>query len=432
MLHHAYPRELSLAVRRRLEEEGRSEPDAQGGGTWVRADALEAILSTCYQASLQREEGRHLAFRVALADPEVFPGLDRLVLSRRRVLDEHELRRIAPAVAFKNSLIGVSEASDGELYIWGLVHSGPGWLQGARGGRENGQSIPTVLTIAVTGPGRIIVSQGIRMLASLASGSLAVISHDVFSARWLDSLLARSSQAQWDAYVAACARSLEPHTSLEPAFGRKLIEHVLRRMVATVRASRHGGTFILLPTHAPQVLLAARRCLTLKYEFCDEEARRRVVDLTVELMCELSRLHASGTNSHLVEWSDYELPSDIRLARLDDTIFEVAHLVAMLAEIDGAVVMTDTLEILGFGAEISGALPDVGFVQRSLDLEGTTCVPEGVERVGTRHRSAYRLCQHLRDALVIVVSQDGGVRFVRWQDTGVTCFDQIATGPWEI
>jgi DNA integrity scanning protein DisA with diadenylate cyclase activity len=52
--------------------------------------------------------------------------------------------------------------------------------------------------------------------------------------------------------------------------------------------------------------------------------------------------------------------------------------------------------------------------------------------VGTRHRSAYRLCQRVHDALVIVVSQDGGVRFVCWRDGGVVYFDQIATGPWEV
>lgn len=117
---------------------------------------------------------------------------------------------------------------------------------------------------------------------------------------------------------------------------------------------------------------------------------------------------------------------------LDEALFEVAHLVATLANVDGAVVMTDDLEVLGFGAEISGALPEVESVDRSLDLQGTGRVRERTDRVGTRHRSAYRLCQQLHDALVIVVSQDGGVRFVRWQDERVTYFDQIATGPWEV
>jgi DNA integrity scanning protein DisA with diadenylate cyclase activity len=35
-----------------------------------------------------------------------------------------------------------------------------------------------------------------------------------------------------------------------------------------------------------------------------------------------------------------------------------------------------------------------------------------IDLVGTRHRSAYRLCTAAPGALAIVVSQDGGVRFV--------------------
>ncbi len=59
-------------------------------------------------------------------------------------------------------------------------------------------------------------------------------------------------------------------------------------------------------------------------------------------------------------------------------------------------------------------------------------IAERTDRVRTRRRSSYRLCQRLHDAQASVLSQDGGVRFVRWQNGGVTYFDQIARGPWEV
>jgi hypothetical protein len=151
-------------------------------------------------------------------------------------------------------------------------------------------------------------------------------------------------------------------------------------------------------------------------------------------MSELARLHplSQAETVPRVGWAEYEASEDAKLIALDEALFEVAHLVAMLADVDGAVVMTDQLEVLGFGAEISGALPEVDSVDRSLDLHGTRRVEEHTDRVGTRHRSAYRLCAKLHHALVVVVSQDGGVRFVRWHDGRVTYFDQIATGPWEV
>jgi hypothetical protein len=174
--------------------------------------------------------------------------------------------------------------------------------------------------------------------------------------------------------------------------------------------------------------------LAIKYPFLDEEPRRRIPSLAAGITTRLVELHprASTKPRDRVSWADYEASADPRLAELDEALFEVAHLVAMLANVDGAVVLTDELEILGFGAEISGALPEVPSVDRSLDLEGKERIRERTDRVGTRHRSAYRLCQSLHAALIIVVSQDGGVRFIRWQDERVTYFDQIATGPWEV
>ena len=108
-----------------------------------------------------------------------------------------------------------------------------------------------------------------------------------------------------------------------------------------------------------------------------------------------------------------------------------AHLVADLSAVDGAVVLTDRLELLGFGGEIAGNLPEVVNVARALDLRGASRERVRTNLVGTRHRSAYRLCETVKRALAVVISQDGALRFVRWHDNAVTFWDQVATGPWE-
>ena len=104
---------------------------------------------------------------------------------------------------------------------------------------------------------------------------------------------------------------------------------------------------------------------------------------------------------------------------------EVAYLVAALAKCDGAVVMSRRYEVLGFGGEISGKLADVDTVLRALDVEGGEFEEEPTQSVGTRHRSAYRLCKELPDVLTVVVSKDGGVRFARRLEGGeVAYWDQ--------
>ena len=101
-----------------------------------------------------------------------------------------------------------------------------------------------------------------------------------------------------------------------------------------------------------------------------------------------------------------------------------ALIVAGLAAVDGAVVMTRRFELLGFGGEISGELEPVHAVRKAIDLEGESTLEESTQGVGTRHRSAYRLAAALPDVLLVVVSQDGDARFVRNKDGRVTGWDQ--------
>jgi len=251
-------------------------------------------------------------------------------------------------------------------------------------------------------------------------------------ARWMSDIFAHVRDAQSAAHLAARPQSATGWAQVDPTFGPLLTQHVLRRILATIRGAQHGGTLILLPPHHAADVLTSDRHLSLKYTFRDEEPRRRILTLTVEIINELAGLHGASTGESAVHWPEYEESSAPQLAALDEALFEVAHLVAALADVDGAVVMTSSLELLGFGGEIAGNLPEVATVARALDLEATQRELVRTDRVGTRHRSAYRLCQALRDAVAVVISQDGGLRFVRWHDDAVTYWDQVATGPWEV
>ena len=56
-----------------------------------------------------------------------------------------------------------------------------------------------------------------------------------------------------------------------------------------------------------------------------------------------------------VGWAEYEASSSAIFSSLDEAIFEVAHLIAALSAVDGAVVITKRFELLSFGAEISAS-----------------------------------------------------------------------------
>jgi len=394
---------------------------------------LGTILSVCYHATLLREEGRPVTFRLALSEPGAFDaaagppsGLHRLVFARPLPLDQHELRRLAPAAAFSRSLIGATSAGRG---IWGVIHSGPQWLQSVRGGRATEQTVPQIPIVAATGPGRLLVSVGAVVLAELRDGRLSGGEMDVFLSRWMQQRLAAADHTQRHTHAIARGESAGPRAEVDAAFATVLAGHVLRRVLATVRAAQHGGTLILIPRARVSEFLADSAYVQVKYAFHDEEPRKRIQTLTMEIAEELAV--AEGAHTTTVGWEAYETSRARRLVEMDEALFEVAHLVADLTRVDGAVLLTDSLEVLGFGVEIAGELPEVSRVMRAHDLDGASRTWVRTDRVGTRHRSAYRLCQAVRDALALVVSQDGGLRFIRWHDQSVAYWEQVATGPWE-
>src|SRR5690606_35147154 len=107
----------------------------------------------------------------------------------------------------------------------------------------------------------------------------------------------------------------------------------------------------------------ANQWVNLKYSFRDEEPRARFRTLIVRVMQELAAAGPDvATGKTSVGWDDYGRVRNPVLANLDEAIFEMSHMIATLTQVDGAVVMTRRFELLGFGGEIAGALPEVSSV----------------------------------------------------------------------
>ncbi len=77
----------------------------------------------------------------------------------------------------------------------------------------------------------------------------------------------------------------------------------------------------------------------------------------------------------LLSWQDYITIDSSSLSLLDEAIFEVAHQLADFAGVDGAVVLTNKSQVLGFGGMIKGDFDQVSTVARALDVEGDHTAP---------------------------------------------------------
>jgi hypothetical protein len=416
----------------------RDTPESPGGvDPLPDAAALEGFFAACYQASMLREEERPVVFRAILAEPALFDpkgrppeGLQRLEFPSPLPFDPRELRRLSVAADPRRTLIGAWRDGEGGLRIWGLINSGTRWLRDVRGGRRAGAPLPPSPVVRVDAPGSMEAYRGHELVGKLQGGRLSGSRVDLFESEWLPGQFARFLEALTERHEAARNRardlSGERWAPLEPSLPLRIAERMMKRVVSVLRDARHGGTVLFVPPGDGGEPSGEHPFIDLRYRFEDGRARLPFPDLVVDILNRLARLYgtADGREPGPVGWREFEATTDEEIEALDEALFETAHLIAGLAAADGAVVMSKQNELLGFGGMISGRLPDVGSVGRALDIEGEKVAEEGTGNVGARHRSAYRLCGALPGSVAVVISQDGGVRFVSQRDGRVTYWEQ--------
>jgi hypothetical protein len=431
---YSYPRDLALFVRDRW-----GGVPAPVGGVDPLPDAatLEDFFSACYHASMLREEERPVTFRAILASPALFApegsppeSLQRLEFSSSRLFHPGELRRLSVAADPERTLIGVWRDGEGGLKIWGLIHSGTRWLKDVQGGRRAGAPLPPALVVHVEAAGSIEVYNGDELVGKLREGRLSGSRVDLFESRWLPDQFTQFREEVVERHEVARNRarelSGERWAPLEPTLSRRIAERVVKRVISVLRDARHGGTLIFVPLENAVEPSGENLYIDLSYRFAAGRPRLSIPDHIVDILNRLARLHG-GTDQRRPEpvgWREFEATTDEEIATLDEALFETAHLIAGLAATDGAVVLSKHNELLGFGGMISGRLPAVTKVARALDLEGEKVAEEETVTVGARHRSAYRLAGALPGSVVVVISQDGGVRFVCRKRGRVTYWEQ--------
>ena len=96
--------------------------------------------------------------------------------------------------------------------------------------------------------------------------------------------------------------------------------------------------------------------------------------------------------------------------RPNETYSLVADRLASLTAADGAVVLTDKLRIIGFGAEVRVSDSGTDTIYHAKNEEGITATDAPFTSYGTRHRSAFRFVEGMDPAVAFILSQDGGIK----------------------
>ena len=407
---HYYPAALVAELLARWPADNAALPLAQ----------LEYFLSVAYQASLLFEEGQPVRCRLVLSPTEELlqtataDSLYVLKLATPRPYEEQEIRRLSPALHAPGSLLAVYDHPDAGLLLWGVLRSRQPPPAGEDPWPAAATPVPRVLLLDVRGPGHLVFYCGNQRVLTLQHGHVEGHGFVEYPVAWSWGRFTENLDALRHWLGAGGGATLPELQALDG----ELAHHITRRVVTRVRASGHGGLVAFVPTATLARFVGPAATLRPKYPV-DLAATSPYQHLLLGIS---TRLRELGE----VSWARYQQADDAQLLELAAAADQYANLLADLMSVDGAVVLTKQLAVVGFGIEVYAPQLVLPQVYRALDAAATQLRAELADHGGTRHRAAYRLCRAEPESMAIVVSQDGGVRFVHAQADKVIFWEQLA------
>ncbi|MCO5172412.1 MAG: hypothetical protein M9894_39445 [Planctomycetes bacterium] len=363
---------------------------------------LYELITAAYKVSMRRDEGRYPRF-VAFVPPaaERLDEANVCVRFQRPVpVDPDALHRLGPGIPGRPYALLI-RGSDAGPVAEGIV----------RTERTGLELLPTLryaagtvmsggLYLSVDGPGDLTAvdfSGSLHKILNLRAGEIraafdataAGISRVVFGN------LERSVREQADPVAGLSTNRLVRGADLLPRLVRGAWGYILQRAIELA----HGGTFVVLPPGAGLGEVENNLRVPVR-----TGGLRDIADFLVQL------LFPAGSDEDHIK----------RLQDVAHAIEDQSRSIAQLSSVDGCVVVSHRLGLLGFAGEIRVAderdVPDCA----ELDPMAQGLRPTGpfdLRQHGTRHRSAARLCQQVPGVFAYVVSQDGNIRaFTRLVD----------------
>ena len=317
---------------------------------------VEALIDAAFWASLQREEGYVPEISLAFLPPK--RAVRPLMLAQPMPLSPRAMGRLAPAVERPGIHLGVWRDDQGVLRVWGTT-----------------RAIPTFcFVLEVLGPGLLVVKHRVQ------DDSAKFRNVAVFEGEEVKVLSREDSDASDHP---AMLRSL-----LAPESAGDRSAEVLIRLAVSMRAHKRGGTLLVVPAGAQ----AWRDSIVQPVAYAVDPAFTELRDLVLE-------------------------DSEEDPIRGHESLGRVVDAVAGLTAVDGATVISDGYEVLGFGVKIQrpDGRPQVERVVVSEPVEGgAAAVVAPLQLGGTRHSSAAQFAQDQRDAVALVASQDGRFTIFAW------------------
>lgn len=319
---------------------------------------IERLIDAAFWASLRREEGYMPKISLAFLSPE--QAETPLTFEQPLAVDPDTLTRVAPAVERSGIHLGVW--GEGNRFgVWGTT-----------------RAIPTLcFVLEVAAPGLLVIKHHTGEDVGKFV-NVAVLEGD--QVKIVDEH--GSNVARYPA-VLTFPRILGSPTATVHSV------NILIQLAASMRAHRRGGSLLVVPAGSE----SWRESIVWPMPY--------VVSPPFSELTSLSR----------------EIADDARRRTWQEALGRTVDAIAGLTAVDGAVILTDQHELLGFGAKIARrrGRAQVEQVTVTEPIDGGAAALVHPEQLGgTRHLSAAQFVQDQRDAVALIASQDGRFTIFEW------------------
>lgn len=319
---------------------------------------VRELIDAAFWASLRREEGYIPKISLAYMPPE--QDRQPLVFERPLGLLPATLAKLAPIVERPGIHLGVWRI-DGELRIWGTT-----------------QSIPVLcFVLEVVEPGLLVVKHH-RGAQAGKYVNVAVLEGDHVK------LVDESATTLPD-----CPDLLTSLLGFQTSRSWVGSVNVLVQLAVSMRAHGRGGSLLIVPAGTDDWRDSIVHPITY------------AVSPPFVVLSKIIR-EAAGRDQPPAWYDSFK---------------EAVDAVAGLTAVDGAAVLSDSHDLLAFGAKITRrrGSPLVEQLTLTEPIEGgRALVVTPADLGGTRHLSAAQFVQDQRDALALVASQDGRFTIFAW------------------
>jgi len=359
-------------------------------------EELSTLIERAFWASLKSNEGRQTRVCVMVAPPENFR--DAVAFAKPVPYDESQIARLAPAVPSGGCLV-VSGSCE-ELSIWGIGRSRPGTWDDP-------------VTIDISEPGTVRIGIGPYQPFAVLNGQ--------------SKLIIEGSHIDLAVHLQRVSRNALPVNDMmetQAVWQECLALANLARMIV---ADGHGGIILIVPDETGAWLESLN---PFAYRF-------NTPDTTVRDAIRLE-LKDGVARAEMVQrlWAS-TVPDDLKmlitnaLAQRFGGFNNGVRPTASLARVDGAIVVTRELRVLGFGAKIAvkdDAAPRVCMFRPEPGQQSVVASP--LEDLGgTRHQSTARFIAAHKDAVAVVISQDRYMSLLHW-DASIDSVAVIRNAEW--